>query len=166
MEKLDATITEQLALLGNHRLFRRMSIEEKKAFLEIGKKEYYCAGKYIIVEDDIGESFYLMLKGKVKILKNVPLSEPEKAECIGILETGDTFGEMAILNQEPSTASVFALTDCEVLSFNTLNLESMLSSLPSTYIKLLKNMIYTISCKLGVMGTRFALTLFSDKNDN
>ncbi len=90
-------------------------------------------GAIIFSEFEPGNDFYLIQSGRVKITKIIQGRE----KIIDILEPGDIFGEMAILEQQPRSASAFALEDIKVLHFNKENFEILLKGNPPLAMKLL-----------------------------
>lgn len=163
----DTTFSSQpMEIFNHHRLFKSLSNDEKHALLSISREESYAPGDFILREGELGESFYLVVEGKLKVLKDVPSQDTKNAECICILEQGDTFGEMAILDREPRSASVCAATECKVRVFENSALQGMIKFIPEAYTVILKNLAHAISDKLRVIDTRFAITLFMEKIDH
>lgn len=92
------------------------------------------AGEIIFCEFEPGDAFYLIQSGKVKIVKIV--GDVEKT--IDILNPGEFFGEMALLEQAPRTATALALTDVKLLEFNQQNFEILMQSNPQIVLNILK----------------------------
>ncbi len=90
-------------------------------------------GEIIFCEFEPGNDFYLIQSGKVKIDKIVK----EKAKTMDILTAGDIFGEMAILEEAPRSASAIAVDNVSVLHFNRENFVSLMTSQPQLAFKLL-----------------------------
>lgn len=88
----------------------------------------------IFCEYEPGDDFYLILSGHVRITKVV--GDVEKT--LDIFEPGDIFGEMAILEQQPRSATAIAVDEVKVLNFNRQNFELLLQSNPQIALKLLK----------------------------
>jgi CRP/FNR family cyclic AMP-dependent transcriptional regulator len=88
----------------------------------------------IFFEHEPGDSFYLIQSGRVKIVKI--LGNIEK--IIDILNPGEFFGEMALLEEAPRTASIIALEECTLLEFNKANFTSLVEGNPQIGISLLK----------------------------
>jgi CRP-like cAMP-binding protein len=98
-------------------VFRRVAL-----FSELGNGELealgrnlspktYPAGSPIIRESEPGDLFFVILRGEVKVF----VDSPDGREVVlSHLQTGDFFGEMALLEGESRSASVTALTDCEL----------------------------------------------------
>jgi CRP-like cAMP-binding protein len=67
----------------------------------------------IIKEGDMGDGFYLIEKGVVNVLANLP---DEKDEVVlSSLNQGDYFGEMSLITGAPRSATIIAETDVELL---------------------------------------------------
>lgn len=93
----------------------------------------FNAGELIFCEWEPGNNFYFIQKGQVKIVKIV--KDVEKT--MDILEDGDIFGEMAILEEQPRSASAIAVNQVDVLDFNSENFTTLMSSQPQLALKLL-----------------------------
>lgn len=92
------------------------------------------AGEIIFCEFEPGDAFYLIQSGKVKIVKIV--GELEKT--LDILNPGEFFGEMALLEEAPRSATTMALTDVKLLEFNRANFEVLMQGQPQIVLNLLK----------------------------
>ncbi|HOJ65012.1 MAG TPA: Crp/Fnr family transcriptional regulator [Spirochaetota bacterium] len=88
----------------------------------------------IFCEFEPGNTFYFLLEGKVKVTKIS--SDTEK--ILDVLEPGEIFGEMAILESAPRSATTVAIEDTLVLEFSKDNFETLITAKPELAIKLLK----------------------------
>lgn len=70
-------------------------------------------GETIVREGEEGHTFYIIVRGKVEVLKHFP-EEGEKR--VAILQDGDHFGEIALLRGIPRTATVRAIGPVVLLS--------------------------------------------------
>jgi CRP-like cAMP-binding protein len=68
--------------------------------------EKFAAGEIIFLEGSQGRKMYVVYSGKVGIER--------RGETIEDLSAGDTFGEMALIDGAPRSATARAKTDCEV----------------------------------------------------
>lgn len=91
-------------------------------------------GDVIFFEYEPGDRFYLIQSGRVKIVKIMGNIE----KLIDILNPGEFFGEMAILEEAPRTATIIALEECSLLEFNKSNFASLVENNPQIGISLLK----------------------------
>ena len=94
----------------------------------------------IFCEFEPGNSFYLIQEGRVQITK--VMGEIEKA--VDILHPGELFGEMAILEEAPRSASAIALDDVVLLEFNRANFEILMKGNPQIALTLLKTFVKRI----------------------
>ncbi len=97
-------------------------------------------GEMIFCEYEPGNSFYLIQDGRVQITK--VMGDIEKA--IDILRPGELFGEMAILEEAPRSASAIALDTVTLLEFNRANFEILMQGNPQIALTLLKTFVKRI----------------------
>lgn len=88
----------------------------------------------IFCEYEPGDTFYLINSGKVQIVKI--MGDIEKT--IDVLEPGEIFGEMAILEGAPRVASAIAQGRVTALEFNRENFKILMQGNPQIALKLLK----------------------------
>ena len=69
-------------------------------------EKIYKNGEEIIKEGDIGKSFFLLTEGKAGVYTNYEKDTPFR---IAVIDPGEYFGEMAILEAYPRSASVIAI---------------------------------------------------------
>ena len=79
-------------------------------------------GEYVFHEGDLGTEMYIIHEGKVEILSGSGSNE----QLLSVLEKGDFFGEMSILEDLPRAASARALTGVKVLQINGSTFDHML----------------------------------------
>jgi len=91
-------------------------------------------GEIIFAEYEPGDSFYLIQAGRVKISKIV--GDIEKT--IDILQPPEIFGEMAILEGAPRSATAQTVDTVKVLEFNRANFEVLMMGNPQIALRLLK----------------------------
>jgi len=91
-------------------------------------------GEIIFSEFEIGDTFYLIQSGKVQLVKLVGDIE----RTLDILLPSEMFGEMAILENSPRSATAIAIEEVTVLEFNSQNFEILLLGNPQIALKLLK----------------------------
>lgn len=72
------------------------------------------SGKVLFRENDEGDLMYIIQEGNVRISKQID----GKEHILAVLGKGDFFGEMAIVNRSPRTATATAVGTVHLLSFN------------------------------------------------
>jgi CRP-like cAMP-binding protein len=83
----------------------------------------YAPGAVICREGEEGEEMYIIQTGKVRVSKRFA----GKTHVISVLEKGDFFGEMAIVNRIQRTATVTAIDGVELLVFDREGLQNMIA---------------------------------------
>ncbi len=93
----------------------------------------YSPNEIIFCEFEPGNEFFFVHHGQVKIVKIIGNTE----KTLDILETGDIFGEMAILEEEPRSASAIAIGHVKLFKFHRDNFDALLHGNPQLAYKLL-----------------------------
>jgi len=88
----------------------------------------------IFSEFEPGDTFYLIQSGKVKLIKNTG----EFERVLDILQSPEMFGEMAILEDSPRTATAVALDEVTVLELTSRNFEALILGNPQVAFRLLR----------------------------
>ncbi|HET9091801.1 MAG TPA: cyclic nucleotide-binding domain-containing protein [Acidimicrobiales bacterium] len=110
-------------------LFSECSRSELKTIQKKTKQVAVAAGSVICDEGDVGQTFYYIISGRAAVLRN----GRKTAE----LEDGGYFGELALLDRLPRSATVKAVTDMELLAIDQRDFNQLLKDSPSTVRKLL-----------------------------
>jgi cAMP-dependent protein kinase regulator len=77
--------------------------------------EYFPAGSVIIRQGDIPDKFYLITKGRVEVVRREAGGEET---VINVMETGDFFGEIGLLQQSLRVATIRAVTDVQLMAMD------------------------------------------------
>ena len=93
----------------------------------------YSPNQIVFCEFEPGNEFYFIQTGRVKIVKIINNNE----KTLDVLEIGDVFGEMAILEEEPRSASAIAMDNVRLLRFHRDNFDALLQGNPQLAYKLL-----------------------------
>lgn len=94
----------------------------------------YEPGQVIISEFEPGDTFYLIQSGTVQLIKCVNGTKKN----LDILKAGEFFGEMAILDNSPRSATCMAKTKVKCLEFSKENFEVLVTGNPQLALNLLK----------------------------
>jgi CRP-like cAMP-binding protein len=105
---------------------------------ELGK--HYSDGETIFKEGDKGDVMYVIQSGKVKISKNSSSADIKMVT----LQPGDIFGEMALFDKLPRSASATAEGDTRILSIDKKKLFSTIWKDPTVVLKVIETMSGTI----------------------
>jgi CRP-like cAMP-binding protein len=125
----------RLKIIGRLPFFQHLS---PQAIIEINSlfsDHDFVAEQAIYFEGDPCENLYLVASGKVK-LTQAGLSGREV--LLDILQGGEYFGNLAILNQQGYAETAIAQTDCCILQISSQNFETILARYPEVTLKVLK----------------------------
>ena len=98
--------------------------------------QQHPAGTVLFRDGEAGERMYVIQTGRVRIYTEVRGAQKQLA----ILGPGDFFGEMAILNRKPRTASAEVLEDAKVLAIDAQTFGSMVMSNTEIAVRLIKRL--------------------------
>jgi CRP-like cAMP-binding protein len=110
---------------------------ELEAFAPFLRERRYPRGSMVLAQGDSGESLYLIAAGQVKV---VLIHEDGREVILSVLGEGAFFGEMALLDQEPRSAHVVAMTDSMLLQLRRDDFQARLRSGPDVAIALLREL--------------------------
>jgi CRP/FNR family cyclic AMP-dependent transcriptional regulator len=99
-------------ILERNRLFRGLPATTIAQIAALAVRRPYPVGAIIFSQGDPGDALYGVITGKVRISASGP---DGKEMFLNIMEPGDTFGEIALLDGNPRTATASATAPCELL---------------------------------------------------
>ena len=132
---------KKIELLQSVALFWDLSEEELGYISEKMIARHYESGKFIFLEDSEGEQCFFVVQGSVKVTR---LSKDGREVILAMLNEGEFFGEMALLDGESRSANVIALEQTEVLTLNREDFLIVLHDYPQIAIQLLKEMAHRL----------------------
>ena len=97
-------------------------------------KRSYAKNDIILMEDEFGDTFFIISKGSIKITR---VSEDGREVILAMLGEGDFFGEMSLLDGETRSANAIAHGDCHVLILKRHDFLLFLEKFPKIAISLL-----------------------------
>lgn len=146
---------EAKKFLKNVPLFSDFSEEELDKLLAISKERSYPKDAVIFQKDEIGNFFFLICSGRVKVILE---TEEGKEGILSILYPTEFFGEMSLLDGEPRSASIVALENTSVLLINRDDFLRLLYRHPEIALKILK----TLSLRLRKANRQIETLMFLD----
>ena len=112
----------------------------------------YNRESMVFCECQSGAELYIIQKGRVKISKIVDNSEV----LLAVLREGDMFGEMALLENKPRSATaITAAEECQLLAVNRQNFNQMVTTQP----QLIARLTTTLADRIWAMYKQLANTL-------
>jgi CRP-like cAMP-binding protein len=133
MEKQPRKILGDDKLLAKFTFFAELSEEELHTLIEQSATESYPAGERIINAGDSGHCMYVILNGSVSVSVKRGNGDIELAR----LSAGDFFGEVALVDDGPRSATVTAIENCQLLCITRTTLGVLAGLQPAAAIHLL-----------------------------
>jgi serine/threonine-protein kinase len=144
-------------LRKNYLFFSDFTDEELFDIFKLSGKEKYKKGDVIIQEGTSGAKMYIIIRGSVVIEKE---TNGQKLE-VNRLEEGGCFGEMAIIDKMPRSASAVAAEKTAVIAINEIVLRE---TNPQLCLKLYRNLAAMISEKLRLSDSKYMDIVSKMKN--
>ncbi len=96
-------------------LFAAFTEEARIHLLGEMEQHFYKAGDRLVKQGEHGDQLFVMLNGEADAIFR---DATGKLHIVGTLKDGDTFGEVALIDEVPRTASVVARKDCNALALS------------------------------------------------
>jgi PPM family protein phosphatase len=134
------SVTRKVEALKRIRLFNLCDTHELVKVLNIVRVRSYEPGDIIIAEDTIGDDFFILVSGKVEVVR--------KGQLLITLGPGAPFGETALLERAKRSATVRALEPTKVMLIHGHDFYAMLEQKPTMAIKLLRSFVLAMHQRL------------------
>ena len=154
----------KVELLKNVSIFNGLSGDDLGYISKKMVPKSYDVGQVIILEESEGDDCFFVTEGSVKITR---LSKDGREVILAILNEGEFFGEMALLDGGLRSANVIALEKTDALTLHRKDFIDSLKKYPQIAIQLLKEMAHRLresdrqitSLSLSDAEKRIALSL-------
>jgi len=124
-------------------LFAGLDARALKRLTEQGKRRTYEPGDPIVRQDAPASALYVILSGKVRV------HEGNDGPTITELHAGDFFGELALIEDRPRTASVSAVDETECILFVAWEFTALLKEHPEISIPIMHALIARLHRREG-----------------
>jgi CRP/FNR family cyclic AMP-dependent transcriptional regulator len=122
-------------ILERNRLFRGLSAATIQQIAALAIRRPYEPDALVFSQGDPGDSLYGVVTGKVRISAS---TREGKEMFLNIMEPGDTFGEIALLDGNPRTATATTTAPCELMIIPRAQFLALLQREPTVAIHLLQ----------------------------
>ena len=123
-----------LQVMGQVPIFENLTPKELKDLTQLTHERSYKANEPVFKKLAPGEGMYVILKGTVEI------KDPDSNTTFATLGSGDFFGELALLDQEPRSAMAVATEASELIGFFRTDLLTLMKRGPELGNKILLNL--------------------------
>lgn len=119
------------------------------------RHQHVDANRVIFHEGEKGREIYLILSGKVRVIGNVDLDEQRRIKPgFSELSQGELFGELAVFDEEPRSATVVAVSDVELAVVDGDALLKFLDTHPDIGFPIAKELIAMLVLRLRKANKR------------
>jgi|UniRef100_A0A7C3WPX2 CRP-like cAMP-binding protein len=131
-------------------LFQDLPDEGLQQVLGLAVPRHVPAGQVILREGEPGDTMFILTRGEAEITKRLTLVLGDEAPKERVMirlkaEDGVSFGEMALLENEVRSATVTALTDCQLLELRREDFLGFIAQNPVMGCKILLRLAQLLS---------------------
>ena len=143
-------MTDLETVLASIPMFRHLGIRQRARLALLFCRRTYQPGAVIVRQGDTSMSFYVVLTGKVRVVRQ------SAGDTVGIVEEGpgSFFGEMGVIDDLPRAATVMALTGTECGLLAKWDFQRELSADPGIALSL----ISVLNARIRTLEERLTLT--------
>ena len=105
----------------------------RRRLAEIGKRRTYAADETFVKEGSTGTALYIVLSGKARVERG--------GQPIGEIGASDFFGELALIEEHPRTATVVASEETDCLLFPAWEFTALLEEHPEIALPIMRKLI-------------------------
>ncbi len=118
--------------LSKLEFFEEFSADEIKRIHAMADDVTADAGAVLMEQGDVGQEAFVICSGQAGVYVN--------GHRVATIGPGSAVGEMALLDKRPRSATVKALTDLEMLSFDSKRFQELLESMPKAATKVISQL--------------------------
>jgi CRP/FNR family cyclic AMP-dependent transcriptional regulator len=116
-------------------LFERLSGGELEKLEKLARRQRFASNTAVFFQDDPSDSLYVVLSGSAKVFHT---SEDGRDRIMTTLRAGDAFGELAMVEGQPRSATVQTLEATELLVLSRRDFEGFASEHPHVLYRVLR----------------------------
>jgi CRP/FNR family transcriptional regulator, cyclic AMP receptor protein len=152
-------VNRAISMMGDDRILRKtlklvhlfegFSEQDAREFIVWATRFDAEPGQTILREGERGQDMFVVVAGSLRVVKSGGGAEQDLA----VLEPGDSFGEIALLDSGPRSASVVAISSSTLLRFE----RRYLVKIPQVSLKLYRNIAAMVAARLRDTSARVML---------
>jgi len=133
-------------------IFSELSDEDISSLAHLALRKRYPKDTVVFFENEEGDFFFTILEGRIKV---TILGDDGREVILSVLGPGDFFGEMALLDNEPRSATAIAVEESELLSLHRNDFQSVLNdnrSITSALIRVLSGRLRRANHQISTLA--------------
>jgi len=131
--------------------FHRLEEEILQKLSRLVIKEHFQAGELVFREGEPGDALYIVLSGEASVLRLMD-REKDEYKSLGLIGHDELFGEMALFDAQPRSATIRAATDLEVVKITASDFQHFLLEDTRSASIVLSEVISVLSRRLREVG--------------
>lgn len=131
--------------------------QDTASFFQLAAHRTFADGEAILREGDEGQTLYIVASGRVQIEK---ATLDRQQEVITSLGDGECFGELALVDSEPRSATVRALGAVEVLEWDRPDLDAFFNAHPNLHRRVLENLTKITARRIRLMDEALVQSVY------
>ena len=154
-------------LIAQIPMFEGLSDADREALAERLQEKKYAAGETVFNKDDKGTSMYIVLSGAVQIFLPPPPDDKDGPRVVlKDARTGEYFGELALFDDKPRSASVASTMDTVLLELTREDFAEHLSRSKTAALSILSEMAKRLRETNSLLSQRAATNAFKQIEEN
>lgn len=134
-----------IGILKRVPIFSQLSKSDLRLIEKIVYLRSYHEDEIIFMEGEPGAGMYIIESGQVRICLGQNTDEANEVVRLG---PGDFFGDLALIDDSPRSASAVALSPSRLIGFFRSDLISIISRMPEMGVKIQKNLLEILALRL------------------
>lgn len=131
-------------ILRNLYVFRGLNGLQLAQFNKILRVQAVQAGERVVSEGEVGDRMFVVKSGRYRVLKGAPGREQVLAE----IGEGQHFGEISLIDRQPRSASVEAVTEGELCVLARADVQRILDAYPDVRLTVYENFLESLCERL------------------
>ncbi len=145
-------------LLKELKLFQAFTQQELTQLSQLGKPMSYEAFSNIVIEGELSWGLYLILEGVAGVQKASHMGN--SVYDLGQLQKGNFFGEMSLVDENPRSATVRALTPCQLFFISKESFSGFLNQSPERKVRFYENCVRSLVMRLRELNDNYVISQY------
>jgi CRP-like cAMP-binding protein len=155
---VNSAIKPTIDLLKEIKLLKSFSDSELQHLIQLGTSASYEPHTNVIIEGELSWGLYLILDGTVGILKMNKLTS--NAYDVGQLRSGNFFGEMSLIDENPRSATIRTLTNTELFYISKDTFIEFLDRSPDLKLRFYTNCVSNLVVRLRELDDNYVISQY------
>lgn len=147
-----------LPMLKEIRLLQAFQEQELARLITVGTGQTFESHSNIVIEGETTWGLYLILEGVVGIYKTNKLTGEQYD--VGQLRYGNFFGEMSLVDENPRSATVRALTECHLFYISKETFGQFLASSTDTRLRFYESCVKNLVSRLRELDDNYVISQY------